>query len=182
MRSAGQMKMVRRGQKSAPQEEVDLEAGDMEGNWRVPCSLQIQASDRDTVQVDGNFGREAQVLAVSSQRVLTPEDTGTVAATCSSAGLGLQAGLTRQLHQSLRGEVLWVLGPSEDAGVTLNMLHTNENWSLSGKLQVCPVFSQLFVSIAMPWIWDSHVPLMILNEQLPRGRHPWNLHLFSTVG
>lgn len=156
MRSAGQMKMVRRGQKSTPQEEIDLEAGDMEGNWRVPCSLQIQASDRDTVQVDGNFGREAQVLAISSQRVLTPEDTGTVAATCSLAGLGLQAGLTRQLHQNLRGEVLWVLGPPDDAGVTLNMLHTNENWSLSGKLQV-----SLNCTVAWPYP-GSGFPVQLL--------------------
>lgn len=146
--------MVRRGQKPGQQEEVDLEAGDMEGNWRVPCSLQIQASERDTVQLDGNFGREAQVLALSSQRVLTPEDTGTVAATYSPAGLGLQAGLTRQLHQSLRGEVLWVMGPPDDAGVTLNMVQTHENWSLSGKLQVRLPPSQLCVNQGFAWMQD----------------------------
>lgn len=133
---AGQMKMVRRNPKVGQQEDDDLDAGDMEGNWRVPCSLQVQASDRDTVQLDGNFGREAQVLALSSQRVLTSEDTGTVAATVSPSGMGLQAGLTRQLHQYLRGEVLWVLGPQDDAGITLNIVQTHENWSLSGKLQV----------------------------------------------
>lgn len=128
--------MVRRSQKTSQQDNADLDAGDMEGNWRVPCSLQVQASERDTVQLDGNFGRDAQVLALSSQRVLTPEDTGTVAATLSPSGMGLQAGLTRQLYQSLRGEVMWVLGPADDAGVTLNIVQTHENWSLSGKLQV----------------------------------------------
>ena len=128
--------MVRRSQKTSQQDNADLDAGDMEGNWRVPCSLQVQASERDTVQLDGNFGRDAQVLALSSQRVLTPGDTGTVAATLSPSGMGLQAGLTRQLYQSLRGEVMWVLGPADDAGVTLNIVQTHENWSLSGKLQV----------------------------------------------
>jgi hypothetical protein len=108
----------------------------MIGDMRVPCSLSFRPSQRDSIDVHGNFGRQHQVAAVSCTRVLTQQDTGTLTMTYSPNGLGLQTGLARQLYESLRGEVLWVLGPEEEAGVTFSITHTKERFSVTGKLQV----------------------------------------------
>ena len=108
----------------------------MEGDLRVPASLMYRASDRDTFNIEANLGRQHQVVAVSSQRVLSQRDTGTLAVTCSPHGAGMQLGFIRQLYDRVRAEVNWVLGPAEEAGVVFNVTRGSDQWSITGKMQV----------------------------------------------
>lgn len=108
----------------------------MEGDLRVPASLIYRASERDTFNVEANLGRRQQVVAVSTQRVLSQRDTGTLAVTFSPYGAGMQLGFIRQLYDRVRAELNWVLGPSEEAGVIFNITRGSDRWSITGKLQV----------------------------------------------
>ena len=108
----------------------------MEGDLRVPASLMYRASDRDTFNIEANLGRQHQVVAVSSQRVLSQRDTGTLAVTCSPHGAGMQLGFIRQLYDRVRAEVNWVLGPAEEAGVVFNVTRGSDQWSITGKLSL----------------------------------------------
>lgn len=108
----------------------------MEGDLRVPASLMYRASERDTFNIEANLGRQHQVIAVSSQRVLSQRDTGTLAVTHTPFGPGMQLGFIRQLYDRVRAELNWVLGPAEEAGVVLNITRGSDRWSITGKLQV----------------------------------------------
>jgi hypothetical protein len=108
----------------------------MEGDLRVATSLMYRASERDSMNVEANLGRQHQVVAVTSQRVLSQRDTGTLAVTYSPHGPGLQLGLIRQLYDRVRGELNWVVGPAEEAGVVFSITRGSDQWSVTGKLQV----------------------------------------------
>jgi hypothetical protein len=110
----------------------------MEGELRVPASLQWRATDRDTVNLEANLGREHQVFALTSQRVLTQKDTATMTLTHSPMGPGLQFGCFRQLYSQVRGELNWILGPPGDAGVIVSVTRSADRWSATGKVQVLP--------------------------------------------
>lgn len=130
------MNLVRVGQLKMNPQSRGGEFMVMEGDLRVPASLMYRASDRDTFNVEANLGRQHQVVAVSSQRVLSQRDTGTLALTASPFGVGMQLGCIRQLYDRVRAELNWVLGPAEETGVVLNITRGSDNWSVSGKLQV----------------------------------------------
>jgi hypothetical protein len=108
----------------------------MEGDLRVPVSLMYRASQRDTFNIEANLGRQHQVVAVSSQRVLSQRDTGSLTVTYSPYGPGMQLGIIRQLYDRVRAELNWVLGPAEEAGVVFNVTRSSDVWSVTGKLQV----------------------------------------------
>jgi hypothetical protein len=152
----------------------------MEGDLRVPASLTYRASDRDTFNIEANVGRQHQVVAVTSQRVLSQRDTGTLAITYSPHGQGMQLGLIRQLYDRVRGELNWVLGPSEEAGVTFSITRGSDQWSITGKLQVWCFRQHLTVTPVQRFVAYSLLPSAHASQQLWQG-FSTSQHAYLTI-
>ena len=94
-------------------------------------------SDYTTLEMQSMVGLRT-LVSVSSSVQLSSAANATIAASWQpNRGLGLQLITTRQLGDATHGELAWVVGPREEAGVALALTHrSGENTQLSGKLDV----------------------------------------------
>jgi DnaJ family protein C protein 11 len=94
-------------------------------------------ADYTTFELHGMAGLKTLVSAQTSVQ-LSPLAGATMAASWQPGkGLGLQVITSRQLGDATNGEISWVVGPREEAGMALALTHRpNDLTQVSGKVEV----------------------------------------------
>lgn len=94
-------------------------------------------SDYTTLEFHGMAGLRT-LLSVQTSTQLSPLSGATMVASWQpNRGLGLQVVTTRQLGESTNGELSWIVGPREEAGMALAVTHRpDEKTQLTAKVEV----------------------------------------------